>query len=305
MKNKHTFFSFGYNGFFNGRAATSQLHPFNVDEMERVDETIPLYRTCLFDRAVKTGNAMKFIPGIARAIQRFLYVDCINTGSEPLKGFGGFGCTDDGTFVAEYWDGNSETFNTNVEDLWNKDFSTDRRIVVSMDKDWNMSAICIDEYGGEKPYRIQLSGREKDAHSASAAIYAILANIVYSQKKGITYDSAFALITAHYDQLCADYAHNDLEAMIQDSHVLENDLYALIQYDENVNDIVGGGLDASKYNNPNINPLNLNDIKIEKWIGDSATFTTNAKKAKTKLKNISRFHLPLINIQQFNMTVNR
>ena len=30
--------------------------------------------------------------------------------------------------------------------------------------------------------------------------------------------------------------------------------------------------------------MNLNDIKIEKWIGDSATFTTNAKKAKTKLK---------------------
>ena len=284
---KHTYFKFGFNGFFNGNPETTQLFPFDKQEMNYVDQNYPLAMTCLYKRAVPGGKDMKFIPGIMRSISRLIYCDWIGgPEASSLNGFGGYGYDTDGNFVCEYWDGNSRTFNDAGNTFYDVDFSKDRRIIMKLDNQFRLSAICIDEYGGRTPYVIQTKAKETGTHSASAAIFAILAYIV-SLSRNKKSNMAFDTITAHYDTLMEEFDNNNDGDMYQACHILENDLYAMFAYNENVMANFGG-IDTSIYDNPNMPLLDIDDIEIREWVGDTAVFSSKpkAKKAPKIVKEI-------------------
>ena len=276
---KHTFFKFGYNGFFNGNPETSQMFPFNKAEMNYVDPLHPLAKTCLYKRAVAGYRDMKFIPGIMRSITRLLYCDWVGgPEAEPLKGFGGYGYDTDKNFICEYWDGTSAQFNYAGDDFYTLDYSNDRRIVMKIDKHQRMSAVCIDEYGAKKPYVIQTKSKETDAHSASAAIFALMAYMVSSSENNPASDVVFDTVKAHYDAFMEHYDNWDEQEAIQASHVLANDMYAIFAYNDDVVAKCDDGLDASLYDNPIIPLLDVDSIEVENWTGSSAVFG-QAKKA--------------------------
>ena len=299
MANKHLFFQYGYNGFFNGRAETSQLAPFNCIEMEAQDtDKNPYYQTSIYAKAVGRVEQMNFIPGIARAIQRILVTEIAG----PI-GFGGYGVDKFGDIFAEYWDDKSELFNNGGFDL-----SKGRRIIMKMDLHNDISAVCIDEYGGETPYSIMLSSRDKNAHSASAAIYMILLGIIL--RNGTT--EVDTLVKAHFDQLMEYCNAADQEGMRMASRVLENDLYAIIAHDDKVINKYGiNAINPAQYTNPTFQKLSsseIENVEFDWFKGHSNVFNQKSTKKKTtatKRKPILQTVADLVNAGTYTLNESR
>ena len=266
---KHTFFQYGYNGFFNGN--TSNL----IDIFSELDyetcltnQNTPYMKGCLYKK--HGTSTMSIIPGMVRSLSRVVL--SILYGKEGIRdNFGGFGYDTDGNFYFDYYDGSKSDFDESTTD-----FKNARHIIMKLDKNKKMSAVCIDEIGNETPYIVQTKPKESDAHSASAAL-ACLMGAIYTSDSGYAPDTT---LRTHIEDCIENYEH-DNENLVQAVVCAVNDMYAYIAF----NDQIGSALlDANDYQNPIIKKLELpENIEFQNFFG-SSTYLSGRVIKKTSIK---------------------
>lgn len=263
-KIKHTFFTYGYNGFFNGNKESlptlfAQLEYEKYLESQDKD---PYLKSCLYKKVGK--NKMSFVPGLVRSLTRIVFSE------ENEPGFGGFGFDSEQNFWFDYYDGSKEDFLTGK-------YGEHRHILMKLDSEGQMSAVCVDEFGGEKPYVITTRPRQPESHSSSAACALLMAYFYHKNKCGFTQTPAEEVMAAHITDAVEAYRDCDEEKLAKAAICASNDIYAYIAFADNV----AGSLNVNDYDNPIIANLKRpSNIAFDSFTGNSIYFDGSAKKAK-------------------------
>lgn len=290
---KHTFFKYGYNGFFNGSAEKHLFAPFNDAVLETNVNSSGYMRDCLYNACFFTPKAEpNFICGISRGIARLALIELLD--DKFVENFGGYGFDDDGNFWADYIECTAVEYNNNIASGVNKN-NTATHIIVKIEKgSQKMSVAIVDAYGTCTPFRVQTNGQEKNAHSASALCYALMAYI-YWHGKTCTVGStggAEATFNSHMDDISEAFRTRKTDLMVQAWRAAENDFYTMMTHPDAVKGKYGSlMIDPDMYDMNAFSLVNLPTIKSasfgeEMFIGNSMWLKANptVSTAKTTIK---------------------
>lgn len=261
---------------------------FTFIEQNDLDET--LYMQSLEPEKQKTLTPVFLIE---RAITRLLMPAIC----PEIQNFSCFGFDKHNNFYCDYYDGTSQAFN-DACDKGQLDFAVERHIVCKIEVGTNkLSGVVLDSYGGTMPYYIKTRTLEDKArHSASAAIFCILAFIISSVENGFTCETS-DIIYAHYCDAINSYKLNDMGSFSKAILSLDADIYTLIQYPEKVESKFGKftvvdnyEFNISNYTNPDLDMCDVSDIEGFNAIeGTSAILGGAVSKPKPKkLKGIAK-----------------
>lgn len=146
--------------------------PFNTKEM--FGEFDNEYSTeAPFNWREKACNEPKYphlhaSAGLLKGITRIAWINYAEAIKQPLKGFGGYARTDDGSIIAEYWDEQARWF------MGMDDYSeATPRIVVKISKDHEVEGVVVDAAGNRSTYVVSTSyNRNDNIHSPCAITFA-------------------------------------------------------------------------------------------------------------------------------------
>lgn len=260
-------------GFYTAKPET-ELPPFNTTAARDAISKNAYVAGSLYYKY--GGNAqVNHMPGIAKAVERLLYIDSGMCGT-----LGGHAKTPDGGFICEYWDGEASSFDVN------RSFENDRKIAFYFDKKQNLSAAVLEKVGtivSNDVYKIRVSTNQVDRHSLSPLVYALVAYMVH----GDMHDDATETVRAHYENLLecwndvlANFGTVELTNELNvNMRVLENDIYAILKFETPAGMTA---FDVSKYSNDVLDLLNEEvEISPDTLIG---TLLTEKKKASSNRK---------------------
>lgn len=260
----HTFFKHHAFAFPNeySSLADSQLFPFNnsflFNDMDVSDAD------WMKDRAYyrATGSTkMNPCPLMMKPISRI-----INAGRfSALKGYGGWGRKGNDIYV-DYYDSPAGKFNAEVDSYASdSDVSRSARILIKVDENGRMSAVCLDEFGGEKPYIVRTKSSQSDVHSGSAALMGLLAWLAYGPD-----NCAKEEITLLLEQIGQGIT-DDILLWYRSERALENLIWGLMCKTSDFESI-GWNIHAERWNDPQIPFMPRTDFEnaeLDEFHGDS------------------------------------
>lgn len=197
-----------------------------------------ILNTCLYRTvSLSTGNRMAYNRGIVRAIARLVAPEVIPS----LTGYAGFGFDRDGSFLADYWDGTAGDFNRDFQSGIT-DFSEGRHQLFKIDGRGKLYACIIDEDGRRSKLLLNTKGNrycKETKHSPSGLIYALAAFIIARIREerlseGEPGYEVAMVIYSHYSDLCDAIRNTNVDRMADYLRCLDNDLYTLVRFDEQV-----------------------------------------------------------------------
>ncbi|MBQ6148536.1 MAG: AAA family ATPase [Oscillospiraceae bacterium] len=221
-----------------------------------LDQTIlntSLYRLCMNPSVIKP---MQYNKGIERAIARLIAPDCLS----GLNGYVAYGFDVNGNFFADYWDGTADDFNEGIS-AGETDYSKYNRQLFKIDDKGKMYACVIDEDGDRSKLTLDTKANaysKVKKHSPSGVIFALAAYIISRIKTGRMESSdpgtdVANIINDHYEGVVSNINSGNIEKAAAYLRCLDNDLYTLCRFDNEVKTrydsipFVSGQVDRNEY----------------------------------------------------------
>ena len=179
----------------------------------------------------RKSSTVKAVFGIVKALSRIALLD---SGKTKDMHFGGYARCGDG-FVLEYYDGTAKAYNSSIQGTT---FEKSPKILMTINRDFKVEAVVLDEYGTETPYMIRTGKESGNMHTASALVAVILLNLI----KG-TWNNGLNLVCSatnhYYDKLLETMDLGDDELIAKNSAAISDCFYTLVNGSERVKRIVG------------------------------------------------------------------
>jgi len=264
------------------------LTPFGIDALETIDITDPYFDGTVYKKSIEGDKqkSLNYLNIVERAIVRVAMPVIF----PELTGFGGYGFDKAGNFYADYYDGTVTEFNANFNDGIT-DFAKERHIILKIDDLGMLSAVIVDEWGGESPYLIKTRNQDgPNRHSASAAIFAVIAYIISSHEKG-TANNISSIMHRHFKDITDGYISSDMASFMKGMRALDADFYTLFAYPEKVEEKLGTlPVSPKGFNVVDLPTLNLSTLsELDDMVGDSEILKGEKKSSvKTTLNGVKR-----------------
>lgn len=216
----------------------SMIPPFNMYEMTKVDQSDPYFETTLYKKYNVGTNKLNPLPEIERAISRLAKV---MTANGSIKGFGGYGFSENGDFYCDYYDGSVEDYNAQAaKAVGSDDFSLHRHTVMCIKTSVDgtckeLYGTCVDEYGLQTQYLLADRGKKDSIRkTGSAGIYALLCYMIASYERGDLPNSAEIMepVRQHYKDVLKALDDSNFPLLYKAGLALDSDIYCLLQYPE-------------------------------------------------------------------------
>ena len=277
--------------FENNSPSKGLLTPFGIDALDSVDMTDTYFNDTVYRQSIEVASqkALNYVNLIERAIVRVAMPVIF----PELTGFGGYGFDKAGNFYCDYYDGTVTSFNSAFNDGITN-FAKERHIVLRIDDKGTLAASIVDEWGGETPYLIKTRNQDgSNRHSASAAIFAVIAYIIAKHEKGVK-TSVSNVMYRHFKDITDGYISSDMASFMKGMRALDADFYTLFAYPEKVEKKMGSlPVNPANFDVVDIPVLDITAIEeLDDMVGDSEvlkgekrnasrTVLTGVKKVKT------------------------
>lgn len=276
------------------------LNPLNVSDIVDMSEnrSNSYLKDCLLQKFFKKDD-WSIINSYLIAVENIL----LPTVFPNLKGFAGYGITEDGNVFVEYYGGTVDDFNKVVSPTMDNDIGKFEKTAILINSK-EVKAIRVDKYGSKHPYKIQMtSKRGTDEHSPRALVAAILAYLWLSpDAKTSVYAKS---INKHFSDAVSYLKKNDISGSALPILALVNDMYALTTNDSLDIEAQYGELpfDTDIFLKP-FETFEPNSLKLTNYYGSSTLLNEKTKvetKVKAKAKAVSRIVKDLV--KEFSFAV--
>lgn len=227
----------------------------------------------------KSNGGSGMFAGIARIAMPFIY--------PGIKNFGGYGVTNDGQVVIDYWDGAAKEFNNEFNAMISSPTSPSNTYTISnnrhtllMMSNSKVSAVCVDEYGSETVFKTQTRKNESNTHSPRALVALILA---YLLELGGNNKIAI-IVKEHFEQMIDMIKKDETRGAALYARALSDDLYCIMAYETETETVYGKlPFDIKAFTN-DYSKFDYSDVKVDSFMGDSPFFQGKANKKENNVK---------------------
>lgn len=254
-------------------AGNTTLFPFEDCLNFALDKHDKALKDCLLLPLCMTKE-MKVGTGLLRGVAKVLIPHMF----PEIKNFGGYGLTEDGKVIYDYWGGTAEDFNTqfHASSTFDIELKNNRHSLFLMDR-YEIKAVCIDEFGTASPFATKTKSGST-GHSPSALIGLIMS---YYMANGAV-DKYGEAVLKHQSAVLAAKDEEEKKAAVL---ALCSDLYAIGTKD--IDDLRANfgefNFSLSIFDN-DYDMFDPRAVVVKNFVGNSPYFNGSTKATDKKLK---------------------